>query len=382
MDTQVLVLKKDPDLTITISSNAPHFDYVHLQHIATKNGISKAITDFKDEYFITMQWKDNDPHLMASLANGGLYSDGVYRITKIYIKDQMPIMVSKAQITHLFHITDYIPEIDCKLFFGSRGVNDHPWARIANMTGNSDIDEENVYMVGVNPDKKSTWKHIYYSGDISLLTIPKMSLAEYKERFKEYEYTDWAKDWCKPAIENSKFLFDKFETPSKVLEVGTFEGAYTFWLADNYKLTVDTVDPFDGTVYNVSKEDFNFVYNNFKHNLDMCVNKDNVTLHNDNSYDVLKRMTDIFDFIYVDGSHIASNVLEDLVLSFKLLKKGGIMLMDDATAWKYRDQLTKEVSHDIGHAPRLAVDSFIHCNWADIKVINLPAGNQVAIQKL
>lgn len=381
MDSQTLVLKKDYDLTITVSNNK-HFDYAHLQHIAAKAGINKAKTDFKDEWFITMQYKDNDPHLMASLANGGLYSDGVYRITKIYIKDQLPIMVNKAQITYLFHICDDIPSIDCKLFFGCRGVNDHPWARIAHLTGNSDIDEDNVYMVGQNPNKKSTWKHIYYNGDISLLNVPKMSLVEYKERFKEYEYTSWAKDWCKPAIENSKYIFKKYGEPSHILEIGTFEGGYTFWAADNINTTIDTIDPFSGVIYGIEQHDFNFVNENFNHNLDICSNSHKITLHHDESYVVLKTLTKQYGFIYVDGAHLAFNVLEDLVMAFRLLKVGGVMLIDDATSWKQRDQITKVVSHDIGHAPRMAVDSFIHCNWEHIKVLDIPKSNQVALLKL
>ena len=36
-----------------------------------------------------------------------------------------------------------------------------------------------------------------------------------------------------------------------------------------------------------------------------------------------------FDFIYVDGSHRASEVFLDVSLSFRLLKRGGIMLLDD-----------------------------------------------------
>jgi hypothetical protein len=36
-----------------------------------------------------------------------------------------------------------------------------------------------------------------------------------------------------------------------------------------------------------------------------------------------------FDFIYIDGDHNAKAVLEDMILSWRLLKIGGIMLVDD-----------------------------------------------------
>jgi predicted O-methyltransferase YrrM len=36
-----------------------------------------------------------------------------------------------------------------------------------------------------------------------------------------------------------------------------------------------------------------------------------------------------FDFIYIDGSHAACDVMSDAVLAWKLLKENGIMIFDD-----------------------------------------------------
>ena len=40
-----------------------------------------------------------------------------------------------------------------------------------------------------------------------------------------------------------------------------------------------------------------------------------------------------FDFAYIDGSHKSADVLEDAILSFRLLKPGGVMIFDDYE-WK------------------------------------------------
>ena len=48
-----------------------------------------------------------------------------------------------------------------------------------------------------------------------------------------------------------------------------------------------------------------------------------------------------FDLIYIDGSHIGFDCYIDLVLSFKNLKKGGIMIIDDVIFNKY-DTITQE----------------------------------------
>ncbi|MGB0696711.1 MAG: class I SAM-dependent methyltransferase [Rhodospirillaceae bacterium] len=39
--------------------------------------------------------------------------------------------------------------------------------------------------------------------------------------------------------------------------------------------------------------------------------------------------TDHYDFIYLDGSHRAPDVLSDAVMAFPLLKSGGLMVFDD-----------------------------------------------------
>lgn len=44
-----------------------------------------------------------------------------------------------------------------------------------------------------------------------------------------------------------------------------------------------------------------------------------------------------FDFYYVDGSHVAPDVMADAVLGWRLLKPGGIMVFDDYEWGAYRD---------------------------------------------
>ena len=62
-----------------------------------------------------------------------------------------------------------------------------------------------------------------------------------------------------------------------------------------------------------------------------------------NNYNELKRQLDSYlpyaydiidHFIYIDGCHLASVVLQDASLSWHLLKAGGLMIFDD---YEYRD---------------------------------------------
>jgi len=192
-------------------------------------------------------------------------------------------------------------------------------------------------------------------------------------------------DWSKSAKKNIEKIFSvDVIAPKHTMEIGVFEGQTSFWLLDNYPSIQQHIgiDPFRGN-YGVDDTVLDIVKDRFYTNMTYCKNAQekfkffeqpsNVAL-----YDVHKQM----DFIYIDGDHTSNVVLSDLVLSFNCLRQGGVILCDDATNWKYTDRVSSTKDGDITLCPRLAVDAFIHCNWRNIEVLDLPANNQVAIKKL
>lgn len=64
------------------------------------------------------------------------------------------------------------------------------------------------------------------------------------------------------------------------------------------------------------------------------------------------------DFIYVDGSHTAKDVLADAVQSWPLLVKGGIMLFDDYQWQHYADNPALN--------PKMGIDAFIGCYFSEM----------------
>ena len=64
---------------------------------------------------------------------------------------------------------------------------------------------------------------------------------------------------------------------------------------------------------------------------------------------LLQENHEAFDFIYVDGSHLSTDVLVDLVLGFRLLNVGGLCICDDYL-W--------EGQSDPRHSPKMAIDAF------------------------
>jgi predicted O-methyltransferase YrrM len=67
-----------------------------------------------------------------------------------------------------------------------------------------------------------------------------------------------------------------------------------------------------------------------------------------------------FDFIYIDGSHEAPDVLTDLVFAFHLCKVGGLIFCDD-----YFGAMERELAE----APKLAIDSFFACFHRKLRII-------------
>ena len=139
----------------------------------------------------------------------------------------------------------------------------------------------------------------------------------------------------------------------KYLEIGVFEGSSLIWMLENI-LTHSTsratgIDIFPGDM----KE-------TFMGNLKISGLQDKVTtIVGYSQYELRKLPPLSFDIIYIDGSHVANDVLSDAVLSWLLLKDGGLMIFDD---YLYGLDLPSDLR------PQVAVDSFISAfrNFFDV----------------
>jgi len=165
------------------------------------------------------------------------------------------------------------------------------------------------------------------------------------------------------ARENfDKFLSEfKGKEGLKFLEIGCFEGMASRWLLENILtggsgLTV--IDTFVGSVEHQSAGIDIGGRKRFEENI--AEYKDKVTIYEGYSQDILKKLPENkYDFIYVDGDHRAKGALQDMVLSWPLLKKGGIMIMDDY-AWNgFSDHLNACI----------AMDAFLNCYVGEYELL-------------
>jgi predicted O-methyltransferase YrrM len=159
----------------------------------------------------------------------------------------------------------------------------------------------------------------------------------------------------------------------RFLEVGSFEGRSAVWLLENV-LTHESshlicIDTFEGSVENPEHERVNML-ENFKHNIRNFGRK--VDYFVGESRNVLRDLPfkDHFDFMYIDGDHKASSVLEDAILAFRMLKPGGLLVFDDYT-WRL---MPRDVDR-----PKLAIDTFTYIFADELDVVY--TGPQVAVVK-
>lgn len=197
--------------------------------------------------------------------------------------------------------------------------------------------------------------------------------------FPSYDFT---KNWF---AENSLNNWDKIIPiidPSKILELGSHEGVAACYLIDslgkNKPLEIHCVDVWD-ECEDVSKEESKLIEARFDKNLSIAIknskNKINLFKHKNKSHVILSEMIvngiNDFDLIYIDASHYAQNVLTDAVLSYRLLKTGGMIIFDDYL-WSGDE--------DILYYPKIAIDSFVNVFSHDIKLIPAPLTQVYAVK--
>ena len=154
----------------------------------------------------------------------------------------------------------------------------------------------------------------------------------------------------------------------RALEIGSFEGRSTAWWLDNMDIKeMVCIDTWEGGEEH-SHIDMNKVFENFKANVG-----DKVEWHQGYSHDILMDLIKDqrkFDFIYIDGSHVAKDVLFDAMLSDRLLVSGGIMHFDD---YLWPEKLPER------HKPKKGIDMFFALNYENYNQVY--AAYQVCIKK-
>jgi predicted O-methyltransferase YrrM len=162
-----------------------------------------------------------------------------------------------------------------------------------------------------------------------------------------------------------------------ILEIGCYEGAATCWMLGNMLApdgTMFCIDTFKGG-NELEAKDMEGVKDRFIANTaEARKSKQEIVLLEGESTRHLCSLMAFdrsFDFIYVDGSHEAPQVLTDACLAFELLKPGKVMIFDDYV-WGAN-------GGSIFARPKIAIDAFTTI-FSD-RMAMIGVGYQMAIMK-
>ncbi len=182
-----------------------------------------------------------------------------------------------------------------------------------------------VYMVSASEDIISRFLNLDQNG------VPK------REVFTAAHQSVYLVDYFTNNVVNWETFFNhvNFNGDKRLnfLEIGSLEGRSTVWQLEHILLhpesRITCVDTWEGSSEHteVLKRG---LYERFLNNISPYKHK--VRIVRGFSSHGLKQpqvRNETYDFIYIDAAHRARNVIEDAVLSFPLLKIGGIMAFDD-----------------------------------------------------
>ena len=189
-----------------------------------------------------------------------------------------------------------------------------------------------------------------------------------KAELTNYTFTnDWfSEDNGEPVVrEFDKFLSCYKDKPCKFLEIGSYEGMSAIWMLDNVLTHQDSrlwcIDAW--------AEWTGDAFSTFVNNIKLSGHKDKVEIIKGDSIDYVGKFPrDYFDFIYVDGNHDERAVLQDMLLSFRVLKSGGIMALDDyLLCIRYPESEGSLANKGL---TKIAIDYFIGLFYDELTIIH------------
>ena len=196
-----------------------------------------------------------------------------------------------------------------------------------------------------------------------------------------YRFTNhWFEDHSRQAWDR---LMPQLK-PARVLEIGSFEGRSACYLIENAQrdeLELHCIDTWAGGIEHgpggMAPADMGEVEARFRHNIGVALasrsDRFQVVTHKGRSDDSMARLLaqgrrGYFDFVYVDGSHQAADVLSDAVLAFPLLRTGGVMGFDD---YLWAEKLPG--GKDPLRCPKPAIDAFVNTYFRKLDMLALSA---------
>lgn len=199
------------------------------------------------------------------------------------------------------------------------------------------------------------------------------------KKVKGYKFTT---DWF---IENlptwERYLIHLANQPEiNVLEIGSWEGMSACWLLDNIltheSSRITCIDTFEGSVEHKFEYDDSYIKSveeRFDFNISQTNASEKVKKIIGNSQDLMRSLPfNNYDILYIDGSHLASDVLTDAILGWGLVKVGGVIIFDDYD-FQFHDSV------NAGQDTKIGIDAFLKVFNKKVNIIY--KAHQVIVEK-
>ena len=183
------------------------------------------------------------------------------------------------------------------------------------------------------------------------------------QSFDTKNYTFTENVFTSRALLWKKYLSEYINTPNiHALEIGSLQGMSACWLLDNVlthsSAEITCIDPYFTKL--------------FHHNIS-ATNASNkvITIEAMSQEAVAKLKDNYYDFVYIDGSHLAPDVLTDAISCWRVTKVKGLMIFDDYLRKPPKNRQA---------TPKIAIDAFISLFSETIELIHTKY--QVIIRKI
>jgi predicted O-methyltransferase YrrM len=198
---------------------------------------------------------------------------------------------------------------------------------------------------------------------------------------------DFTSDYTTRHIPTWKKYLRSFAGKSHIhmLEIGTWEGRSACWFLQNI-LTHSTaritcIDTFAYSeicfkAYPYMRKIVPHLERRFAYNIRVLGAKKKVTKIKNYSQRYLRTLPlrEIFDIVYIDGSHVACDILTDAVLCWPLLRTQGVLIFDD-----YRYCCLADPENAL-LKPKTAIDAFLTIFGDQLEILT-KRGRQVLVRK-
>ncbi|MEX0268172.1 glycosyltransferase [Leptolyngbyaceae cyanobacterium UHCC 1019] len=211
--------------------------------------------------------------------------------------------------------------------------------------------------------------------------VSELAYTQYTLHNQQQGY-QFSQDW----FSHNLLIWEQFLYPLKglanlrILEIGSWEGRSTCWLLENIATDsaarITCIDTFEGSIEHAVMVDqtvLKTIEQRFDWNLEKTEASEKVRKVIGKSQTVLRSLIpNTYHLAYINGSHIASDVLEDALLTWRLVKIGGFIIFDD-----YGFVFAPEITED---PPKVAIDVFLKLFQKKIKLVH--QSYQVILEKV